>query len=162
MWQNKKTCFVDYEKGLITSQQLFERVFENTPRIQANDFYSAYTELFELNQQVAALAIDLSKRYCLSIISNTNLLHFEKIKKEYGEVMALFTKPVTSFEAHAQKPETEIFRYALEKLDCAADEAILIDDKKENVLAARSLGFYGIHFTSSEKLQQELIETGII
>ena len=162
MWQDNKSHFSEYEKGLITSFQLFERIFKDNRLIKVEDFYSAFTAMFELNQDVAELAASLSKNYRLSIISNTNQLHFDKIMSEYGDVMALFSKPVTSFEAHVQKPDGEIFRCALKKLACAADDAILIDDKNENVDAARGIGIHGIQYSSSEKLKQQLIELGVM
>jgi len=162
MWQDNKLHFNEFEKGLITAQQLFDRVFKNNEIIHADDFFDAFTRMFELNRKVADLAASLSRNYRLSIISNTNQLHYDKIKSDYGDIMALFTHPITSFEMHAQKPDAEIYRYALEKLNCAPKEAILIDDKEENIVAAIENGIYGIQYSSSEILQQELSKLGIM
>jgi len=162
MWLDKLNYFAEYERGLVTSQQLYEQLFANSVGIGMEEFYSAYTAIFELNQDVARLATALAKNYRLSIISNTNQLHFDKIKSDYRDIMALFTKPVLSFEAHLQKPDAEIYLYALEKLECAPEHALFVDDKKENVAAASEVGIRSIQYVSKEDLHKEFNKLGII
>ncbi len=75
-------------------------------------------------------------------------------------VMNLFETPVTSFQAHSIKPGTEIFLYALNKVQLNPEECLFIDDDRENVDAANALGLKGIHYTNTEKLKKDLMIYG--
>jgi HAD superfamily hydrolase (TIGR01509 family) len=54
-----------------------------------------------------------------------------------------------------------IFHHALRELDALPDEALFIDDLRENVLAAASLGIHGFQFTTPEDLLAELSGLGM-
>jgi FMN phosphatase YigB (HAD superfamily) len=48
-----------------------------------------------------------------------------------------------------------IYHHALREVGAMPDEAIFVDDLKENVFAAASLGIYAFHFTTAEDLLAE-------
>ncbi len=62
----------------------------------------------------------------------------------------LFDVIVYSAEEGIQKPDPEIYRRTLARLDVAPTDAIYIDDRTGNVEAARRLGMHGLLFTDSE------------
>ncbi len=160
-WEQHRSLFEQFDRGLISREQFYNSILDGKSYINAQKFHAIYASIFELNKDVAEIASRLSENYRLSIISNTDEIHFEKIMNDYRRVMNLFEKPVTSFEAHSLKPEKEIFYYALDKLGCHADEAIFIDDKPENVQAADEIGMRGIQFVSHEQLVTDLQKSGI-
>ena len=55
-----------------------------------------------------------------------------------------------------RKPGLEIYRLALEVLQAPAEEVLFIDDRENNVEAARSLGIHAIQYTGSAALRAEL------
>ncbi len=54
------------------------------------------------------------------------------------------------------KPGPEIFLYCLEGLAVGPGEALFLDDRLENVEAARALGIHAIHFSSPGQAQCEI------
>ena len=58
-----------------------------------------------------------------------------------------------SYELRLLKPDLEIYKKVLEKLNAIPEEVVFIDDKPRNVDAAKSLGMYGIVFN-----QQTIID----
>ena len=54
------------------------------------------------------------------------------------------------------KPDPQIYRIALDKLEVKPDEAVFVDDMRTNVEAARKLGMQGILFQSQEQTLHEL------
>jgi HAD superfamily hydrolase (TIGR01509 family) len=48
-----------------------------------------------------------------------------------------------------------IFHHALRELGAMPDEALFVDDLRENVLAAASLGIHGFQFTNPEDMLAE-------
>ena len=160
-WPRKKTVFEQFERGVISREQFYHLILDGKLQIDSKMFYEIYASIFELNEKTADIALRLSGKYRLSIISNTNDIHFEKIMSDYSRVMKLFEKPVTSFEAHSLKPEKKIFYYALEKLGCNADQAVFIDDKSENIQAANEIGMHAVPFVSDKQLATDLQKSGV-
>jgi putative hydrolase of the HAD superfamily len=56
-----------------------------------------------------------------------------------------FDPIVYSHEVGMAKPDPGLFRYTLDAIGCAPDEAAFVDDRMENVEAAAALGIRAIH-----------------
>jgi putative hydrolase of the HAD superfamily len=59
------------------------------------------------------------------------------------------------------KPNPNIYRLALELAHCEAADAVMIDDRAQNVEAARSVGMKAIHHTDAANTRAALQELGI-
>lgn len=71
-----------------------------------------------------------------------------------------FDHQVFSAEVRAVKPEPAIYRHCLNLLKVGPAEAIFVDDREENVAAARSLGIAAFQFTSVPELRRSLQAAG--
>jgi len=87
-------------------------------------------------------AVDVVRRLRRPAVawSNTDPLHFARFSAQLPQ--GLFSaQRCLSFEVGADKPDLAFYRAGLAKLDgVAADRVLFIDDKDENVAAARQLG----------------------
>jgi putative hydrolase of the HAD superfamily len=68
----------------------------------------------------------------------------------------VFDVLVISAEEKTVKPDSRIYRLALDRLGVQPPEAIFVDDFIENIEAANALGLIGIHFRSSEQAQRDI------
>ncbi len=59
------------------------------------------------------------------------------------------------------KPDPAIFELALEQVGVRADEAVFVDDFRENVAAARQVGLHAVRFRGLAPLRKQLRELGI-
>ena len=75
--------------------------------------------------------------------------------------VAEFKYTIWSCRLATAKPDPKIFRSALEKLQVAPREILFIDDREENIRAARETGFLGIVFKDVSQLRHELKEQGL-
>ncbi len=57
-----------------------------------------------------------------------------------------FDVVVASCEVGCCKPDPEIYRICLERLGLAADVTLFVDDRLENIQAARDIGLQTHHF----------------
>ncbi len=64
------------------------------------------------------------------------------------------------FTGH-RKPEPAAYRLVLDVLHRSADEVVFIDDRPENLVPARELGFRAIQFQTVDALRQELKSAGV-
>jgi putative hydrolase of the HAD superfamily len=63
------------------------------------------------------------------------------------DLPTLFDAVVISYEVQLAKPEPEIYRVTLSRLGVPAGAALFVDDRLENIEAARELGLQTLHFT---------------
>ena len=68
---------------------------------------------------------------------------------------------VWSYQLGVAKPDPAIYLHTLAELGVEAGETLFIDDKQDNVEAARALGIQAIQFSSVERLREELIAAGL-
>lgn len=101
----------------------------------------------------------LRPRYKTGIISNAwPGAREELMDRINGET---FDEILYSAEEGLAKPDPEIFRRALQRLNVSAPEAVFVDDFLENVEAARALGLAGIHFQRGVEVRAELAKLGV-
>lgn len=55
-----------------------------------------------------------------------------------------------SYDAGYMKPDQEIYKLFIEKYKINPEQAVFFDDKEENVLAAKKLGFQAVQFTDHD------------
>lgn len=104
----------------------------------------------------------LRRSYRIYMLSNTNIIMWEgEIKQDFEidghDMDYYFDGIVTSFEAHAVKPERAIFEYAIRKLGIDPSETLFLDDSEHNLEAAAKLGFQTLH-VPTDKDFIELLE----
>jgi putative hydrolase of the HAD superfamily len=66
---------------------------------------------------------------------------------------------IWSYQHNLAKPEAAIYELLLARLGTAPEETLFLDDKLENVEAARHLGIQALQFSTIEQLRQDLITT---
>jgi FMN phosphatase YigB (HAD superfamily) len=68
----------------------------------------------------------------------------------------IFERVFTSAGAGMRKPDLCFYRYLLDEIKAEPGSVVFVDDRFENVLAARSLGINGIVFDNVERVRQAL------
>jgi epoxide hydrolase-like predicted phosphatase len=157
-----QTRYVQYELNQITTDEFFtdfKRVLE---------FQGSKEELQEITTHIVspidnhiALAKRLKACYRLGIISNTNQAHADFFEARY-DFLDLFEVRIYSHEARARKPDRKIYDLALSSMKAIASQSLFIDDLKENVDAARDLGWRAIHLKKDTDLEHELRAFGVL
>jgi 2-haloacid dehalogenase len=93
--------------------------------------------------------------YTVAALSNWSAETFPVARRRF-DFLNWFDVTVISGEVKMVKPDPRIFELLLERLGRRAEECVYIDDVEANVRAARELGFRAIHFTSPDRLREEL------
>ncbi|MDR3738564.1 MAG: HAD family phosphatase [Terracidiphilus sp.] len=70
--------------------------------------------------------------------------------------LALFDVRVWSHQVRCTKPDPRIYRHTLSRLCLEPAKVLFIDDRAENVAAARGLGMHALVFVTVEQLQIDL------
>ena len=102
----------------------------------------------------------LATKCRIALLSNTDPIHVAHLEANYP-FMRLFPVRVYSCRVGLSKPSPAIYHHALRELGAMPDEAMFIDDLRENVLGAASVGINAFHFTSSNDLFAEFSRLGL-
>ena len=78
------------------------------------------------------------------------------------EFLNWFEGIVVSGDEGIRKPEAAFFQILFDRYQVKPENAVFIDDNLRNIEAARKLGIQSIRFTSAEKLEKELSDSGIL
>jgi epoxide hydrolase-like predicted phosphatase len=98
------------------------------------------------DHELLAFIRTLKPRYKTAILSNAMPDARMNLRETIND--ALFDVIVFSGEEGIKKPDAEIYRRVLARLDVQPEEAVFVDDLPANIDAARALGMHTIHFTA--------------
>ncbi len=130
---------------------------------QARDVATFHEQLWaghQLDEGVVAVAQRLALQYPMALLSNaTDEL---EATLERHQLTQLFQVVINSARVGVAKPEPQIYRLALEGLRVAPEEALFIDDKLRNTVAAEQLGIVCILFKDVRQLEGALSEWGLL
>lgn len=150
-----------YTRGEISSKDFYEQVSKTFPKkIDYETFAHLWNNIFSENVEIEHLLKKLKKNYPLYLISNTNDLHFEFIKKKFN-ILKHFTHFFPSHLVGHRKPDQAMFEHVLGKIKLKPEEAVFIDDIPDFVDSARNVGMKGIRFTTTQDLEKELQKLGV-
>ena len=95
-----------------------------------------------------------------AILSNMGDAVLQSIEENFAWI-ADFDVLIWSYQHNLAKPERAIYELLLEKLGTLPEETLFLDDKLENIEAARELGIVGLQFSTVNQLRQDLISAGL-
>lgn len=152
-----------FERGKISLDEYLDRTIFYRNRPFTRDQFREY--MFSLSQpmpEVLAFARDLTAtgRYFMATINNESReLNLHRIEK-YGlrEIFQLF---VSSCFVGLRKPESGIYRLAIETTQVNPEECCFIDDRAINLEGAATLGMRTIQMQNLEQLRDELGNLGV-
>lgn len=149
----QEDLFHDLEIGRISVAEFCDEVRRKSPRCTATDEKIAWAwgELLTgIPQEKLQMLRTLKEKYRLLLLSNTNVIHWEKAVNEYFilddmRVGDFFDRAFLSYEMGMVKPDDEIFTTMLAEVGLKAEETLFIDDSKANCDAAERLGINVLH-----------------
>jgi glucose-1-phosphatase len=151
--------FHDYETGKITDIQFVEGIKEMLPAtISNNQVLDAWNAIVEgFRQEKIAFVRQISEKYNIYLLSNTNHLHALKYEKQFLEkagvpMSTYFRKIYYSHQIGVRKPDHRAFRIILNENGLKADETLFVDDQAANLEPAGELMMKTLLFRTDDDL----------
>jgi len=152
-----------FERGKISLDEYLERtVFYRSRPFNRDEFRSYILSLSKPNDEALAFARTLaaSANYFMATINNESReLNLYRIAK-YGlrDIFQLF---VSSCFVGLRKPESGIYRLAIDVTQKDPQECCFIDDRALNLECAAALGMHTIQMQNVKQLRSELEKLGV-
>lgn len=140
-----------YEQGLISTEEFLEFYVENFPKLSEEDLIDIWNYMlkdFPKHRLDFIKELKESSKYKLILLSNTNELHIDWIKKNvsfYEEFKNCFDAFYLSHEIQLRKPDRDIFEFVLNENNLNAKACFFVDDNQDNIKSAQSLGINTWH-----------------
>ena len=152
----------DWQEGRISTRDWHLHLEK---RFGGNFTFEQFTEIWNRVLDPTPIHDDaffknLSQRYRLALLSNTDPIHVRYLEATYS-FFAFFPTRIYSCSVGASKPNPLIYSAALRALKVSAGEALYIDDIAAYVEAARRLGMSAIQFQSPAQLTADLKSLGV-
>lgn len=148
----------ELDRGVMTFDEVMERFVSLDKEMQdeirrvLTDTHGIVTGRAYAIPWVCSLKEQGLKVYVLSNFS-------EKIWKDCKDALEFFEYTdggIISYKEHLIKPDPAVYKLLLKRYGLEEDECVFIDDLKENVEAATTLGIHGIIFRNYEQAKKEL------
>lgn len=177
---------VDWLSGDITNKEILSKTKFHIKELYSKNYFSSHAQkklvyraikaifnenilaqITYINKPVFRLLKECSyKKHNLLILSNWEPISFQKIYNLNSELFQYFhTENIfISGNLHLVKPHEDIYKYLLQKTNIKPEDTIFIDDKLENIEAAKKLGIKTIWFKNGnfKQLKKDLKEHNII
>jgi epoxide hydrolase-like predicted phosphatase len=142
---SKSDLFWDVMLGKLTEDEMWSLLrtrWHIPPRI-GNRFLKNVMSKRRLNKPLAKFLQTLRSRYKTAILSNAGDKTRGTMEKVFG-LHALVDEIIISAEEGVAKPNHELYKIALIRLNSKAENCIFVDDLIENVNAAKAIGMNAI------------------
>jgi putative hydrolase of the HAD superfamily len=163
MDQRHHLTFDTYEIGKLSLDDYLDRIVFYEPRSFSRDDFKTfvfaqsqpYPDMIELVRQTKA-----RNALKLAVVSNEGRELTEYRIRQFGlaEFVDFF---VSSCFVHFRKPDTDIFRMAIDLAQTPPSQTVYLDDRPLFVEVARGMGLRAVHHTSYEETKRAFAGLGL-
>lgn len=152
------------DRGSLTLEQAAAQAIERTEVDEPiiHGIYAAVAPSLQAIPESVAILDDLKKQghtlYALSNMGQVSATYLQ----QHASFWSSFKDVVISFRVGLIKPEPAIFETMLAQFGLAAADCLFIDDSKENVQAALTLGLDAFVFQDAQQCRSELQARGLL
>ncbi len=155
------TLWNEFDRSLLSDEKIIAGCIARAPEYEQQiRMLFSKTELLVKEYAYSYEWIESLKKqgYSVYLLSNYGKTSFEAARdKNRLSFLPLMDGSVISYEVQMVKPEPGIYKALLDKYGLKAEECVFLDDRAENIAAARKLGLYGVEVKTYEQAQKELI-----
>lgn len=154
----------DLERGASTFTDFYEFICDRTGyRGTLRQFREIWGDFFAgVIPGVEELLERIREQYRVAFLSNSNEVHAEVIPRQFGSLFRKDDRFIFSFRHKVAKPDPEMFQRALEVVGTLPQNAVLVDDLIENVIAAGQIGIKAFQFIDTPTLMKQLEGEGLL
>lgn len=139
-----RVALAEHESGRLHGRGLLEQLAALTAApVTLEEVHEKWVDMFELEPAMVELAHRLSEGRRVYLLSNVGDLHWAHLSREY-RLHRIGHGALPSYLAGVMKPDAGIYAEAERRFALVPEATVFVDDRPENVAAARARGWHGI------------------
>ncbi|GAA3751057.1 HAD family phosphatase [Flavobacterium ginsengisoli] len=146
-WNNELDQLnLSFETGSISPEEFIAGFQKQLPNASRENILKAWNAvLADFPFYRLEFLQELSKKYRLFLLSNTDSIHINTFEEKsgvsfYKDFYNCFEKVYFSFDIGMRKPDPKIYQFVLDQNNLIAENTLFVDDKTENTDSAATLG----------------------
>lgn len=150
----------DHESGRMDGTGLIERFRDLAPQASHAELRQQWLDIFYPHHDMIRLAHQVTAHHGVYLLSNIGDLHWDHLLAQYG-LAAIGHGALPSFRAGVMKPDRAIYEQAERSFSLVPATTVFIDDRRENIEAARRRGWHGIVHRNFKDTREALLRLGV-
>ena len=150
----------EHETGRMDGAGLIERLRTLAPQATPAELRAQWLEMFAPQADMIQLTHRIAPHHGVYLLSNIGPLHWEHLVDRHG-IAGIGHGALTSFHAGVMKPDSAIYAQAEQKFALVPAMTVFVDDRPENIEAARARGWHGIVHRNFNDTRQALLRLGV-
>ena len=157
----RRIGIVEHETGRLDGAGLLANIAALAPqRPDPARLRAAWLDMFEPDRRMIDLAARLRATHGVFLLSNVGDLHWAQLRGIW-RIHELAHDALPSFEVGVMKPDEAIYREAETRFALDPARTVFIDDRAENIAAARARGWQVIHHGDTADTLRSLRALGV-
>lgn len=168
-WNNEfDQLNLSFEVGAISPEDFVGGFQKQLPNASKEDILRAWNAvLADFPFYRLEFLQELSKKYRLFLLSNTDSIHINTFEEKsgisfYKDFYACFEKVYFSFDIGMRKPDPKIYQFVLDQNNLVAENTLFVDDKTENTDSATALGIKVWNLQVGKEDVVDLFDKGLL
>lgn len=152
-----KECAKPLDHGEITTKEFFLSLLNRfNSKVEIDIVKEIYFSCYERDDKMHKIVKNLAKQYNVALLSNFGEA-FEIFEKRWRTSETIKPENIfVSVKLGMRKPHADIYEYVLAKMGAKPHETVFIDDRIENIEAAKGLRIHGIVFKNKDQFLADL------
>jgi 2-haloacid dehalogenase len=150
----------DHETGRLDGAGLIERFCALAPRAPLAAVRQHWLDILAPRADMMRLARQVATQHGLYLLSNIGDLHWEHLVARYS-MDRIGHGALPSFQAGVMKPDTAMYAQAEHKFGLNPAVTVFVDDRAQNIEAARARGWHGIVHRNFYDTRHALLRLGV-
>ena len=154
----------NFEKGLITRTDFLLGLNKLVPKATQEEVLEAWNGvLLDFPMYRLEFLENLSKKYQLFLLSNTDSIHINHFKEKngdefYNRFYNCFEKVYFSYDLGMRKPDEEIYNFVIKENNLNPKTTLFVDDNFDNIEGAKKTGLQVWHLLKGKEDVIELFK----
>ncbi|MBI3984594.1 MAG: HAD family phosphatase [Candidatus Levybacteria bacterium] len=154
MWKKYVENSNRWDKGELSLERVYEILSEITG-IPKEQIWEKFYSKAELNEDVVEIIKKLKRNYKVFLFSNFVSELLRKLLESH-KITDIFDEIIISSEYKMRKPDPRFYELLLKTAGVKAEEILFIDDRQENIEAAKVFGINTVLFKDVKTLKDNL------
>lgn len=147
----------DVNLGKITENQFYkeiQRVFD--VHLTPKQMHQKIVEKMQTDKSLVHFIPHLQKTKVALFTNSIGSMAVDVLHKRGVPVRKTFDNLFISSKIHLAKPDAKAYHYVIKKLKVKPREALMVDDRPENIRGAKKIGMQGVVYKNAAQFKKEL------
>ena len=166
--KEQNALFDSLEVGKISFDNFIKSIKTIIPSRSEKEIINAWNAmLIGMPKENIDLLKNISEKYRLYLLSNTNIIHIEYINRylfknyQLKSLNPLFSKVYLSHEIGMRKPDISTFEWVIKDANISARETLFIEDSIQHIENAQKVGIQTHLWKSNESLKSFFLDKAL-